>query len=239
MTKVLRKIIEIDEELCDGCGQCVPSCAEGAIQIIDGKARLVAENLCDGLGACIGNCPKGALKIVEREAEEFDHNAVEEHLKNLRAKETLACGCPGSEIREFKPVVTESTRTEIPSALTQWPVQIRLLPPTAPFLKGADLLIAADCVPVAYPELHTKMLPGKKILIGCPKFDPAEEYVARLSELLKEALPRSLTLAIMEVPCCRGLAVILKEARRRAGMGIPIKVQVVSVKGEILGEEEI
>lgn len=237
MAKTLRKIIEIDEELCDGCGQCVPACAEGAIQIINGKARLIAENLCDGLGACIGNCPKGALKIVEREAEEFDHQAVEEHLQHLRAKETLACGCPGSQVREFEAVVAGTSEAEIPSALTQWPVQIRLVPPTAPFLKGADLLIAADCVPVAYPELHTKMLPGKKIMIGCPKFDPAEEYVARLSEVLRQAQPRSVTLVIMEVPCCQGLAMILEEARRRAGIEMPIKVKVVSVKGDILQEE--
>jgi len=239
MGKTLRKIIEIDEKLCDGCGECVPACAEGAIQIIEGKARLVAENLCDGLGACIGSCPKGAIKIVEKEAEEFDHKAVEVHLKRLRTENILPCRCPGSEIQEFKSMVNISKEVKISSALTHWPVQIRLVPPTAPFLKGADLLIAADCVPVAYPEFHTRMLPGHKVLIGCPKFDPVEEYVARLSELLIEANPRSLTLAIMEVPCCRGMAMILEESRRRAGSKIPIKLQVVSIKGKILKEEEI
>ncbi len=242
MPKTLRKIIEIDEELCDGCGLCVTACEEGAIQIIDGKARLVAEKLCDGLGACIGECPKGALKIVEREAEPFDHQAVEEHLKRLRAEAQpfkLACGCPGSQVQEFQAPSSEVSKASIPSALTQWPVQIRLVPPTAPFLRGADLLIAADCVPVAYPELHTKLLPGRKILIGCPKFDPAEEYVARLSETLRLAQPRSLTLAIMEVPCCRGLALILQEARRRAEVEIPIQVKVISARGEMVREETL
>ncbi|MBX6422620.1 ATP-binding protein [Thermosulfurimonas sp. F29] len=242
MARTLRKIIEIDEELCDGCGQCVTACEEGAIQIVNGKARLVAEKLCDGLGACIGECPRGALRIVEREAEPFDHHAVEEHLKRLRAEEKplkLACGCPGSQVREFAPVKAPAAPGHIPSALTQWPVQIRLVPPSAPFLKGADLLVAADCVPVAYPELHTRLLPGKKILIGCPKFDPAEEYVARLSEVLRQARPGSVTLAIMEVPCCRGLALILEEARRRAETNIPIRVVVISARGEVVREEEL
>ncbi len=245
MAKVWRKIVEIDEELCDGCGLCVPACAEGAIQIIDGKARLVGENLCDGLGACLGHCPKGAIRIVEREAEPFDHHAVEEHLKRLRAEraahEPLACGCPGSHLQEFEaePSAPRGEEKEIPSALTQWPVQIRLVPPTAPFLRGADLLVAADCVPVAFPALHQRLLTGRKILIGCPKFDPAEEYVARFQEILTQARPASLTLAIMEVPCCRGLAMILSEARRRAGVEIPIRLIVISIRGEILREEEI
>ncbi len=242
MAKMVRKIVEIDEELCDGCGQCVTACEEGAIQIVNGKARLVAEKLCDGLGACIGECPRGALRIVEREAEPFDHQAVEEHLKRLRAEARpfeLACGCPGSQVREFSAGTAGPAPGHIPSALTQWPVQIRLVPPTAPFLRGADLLVAADCVPVAYPELHTRLLPGKKIMIGCPKFDPAEEYVARLSETLRQAQPRSLTLAIMEVPCCRGLALILEEARKRAEVKIPIRVLVISPRGEVVREEEL
>ncbi|QJA06225.1 4Fe-4S ferredoxin [Thermosulfurimonas marina] len=241
MAKIMRKIIEIDEELCDGCGQCVTACEEGAIQIVNGKARLVSEKLCDGLGACIGECPRGALRIVEREAEAFDHHAVEEHLARLRAEaeSPLACGCPGSQVREFTPEGPAPAKGEIPSALSQWPVQIRLVPPTAPFLREADLLVAADCVPVAYPELHLRLLPGKKILIGCPKFDPAEEYVARLAEVLRVAQPRSVTLAIMEVPCCRGLAVILEEARRRAGSDIPLEVKVISPRGEIVREERL
>ncbi|WP_297056714.1 4Fe-4S binding protein [Thermosulfurimonas sp.] len=242
MPKTLRKIIEIDEELCDGCGQCVTACEEGAIQIIDGKARLVAEKLCDGLGACIGECPRGALRIVEREAEPFDHRAVEEHLQRLRGESPpmgLACGCPGSQVQEFSAASGQAVSGDIPSALTQWPVQIRLIPPTAPFLRGADLLVAADCVPVAYPALHTRLLPGKKILIGCPKFDPAEEYVARLSEILRQAQPRSVTLAIMEVPCCRGMARILTEARRVAGTDLPIRTLVISSRGEIIREEEL
>ncbi len=224
MAKVLRKIIEIDEELCDGCGLCVSACEEGAIQIIDGKAKLVSEKLCDGLGACIGECPRGAIKIIEREAEPFDHKAVEEHLKRLREKKGPEVPCS---------TVTELTE----GALSQWPVQIRLIPPFAPFLKGAELLVCADCVPVAYPHFHSKLLAGKKVMIGCPKFDPAEEYVARFEAVLKEAAPKGITLAIMEVPCCRGLALIVEEARRRSGTNIPIVLKVISVKGEELHEE--
>ncbi len=178
MTKVMRNIIEIDEELCNGCGQCVPSCQEGAIQIIDGKARLVAEKYCDGLGACLGECPRGALKIVKREAEEFDEQAVEEYLKSARAskqpQESLACGCPSSQVQSFapvspcavanKPVIHEAAA----SSLTHWPVQIRLVPPSAPFLKGADLLVASDCTPIAYPNVHADLLKDRVVLMVVP-----------------------------------------------------------------------
>ena len=228
--KVFRSIVEIDEELCDGCGLCVKACEEGAIQIINGKARLVSEKLCDGLGACIGECPKGAIKIVEREAEAFDHRAVEEHLKGVQC-------CAGNKVEEFE--ISEAGDTTIPSSLTHWPIQIRLIPPTAPFLKDSHLLIISDCVAVAYPNLHTKLLPGKKVMMGCPKFDPAEEYIARLSETFKKATPKSVTLAIMEVPCCRGMAVILDKAREISGFNDPIKVLVISSRGEIVREEEI
>ncbi len=165
--KVQRRIIKIDDELCDGCAQCVPSCAEGAIQIIDGKARLVEEKYCDGLGACLGECPTGALSIVQREAEEFDEEAVEEHLSSKTQKvhhdeATLPCGCPSSQMQTFAPHA---------SRLSHWPVQIRLVPATAPFLQGADLLVAADCTPVAYPNFHQDFLQDKAVMIGCPKFD--------------------------------------------------------------------
>ena len=157
--KINRKIIEIDPELCDGCGSCVPSCAEGAIQIIDGKAKLVAEKYCDGLGACLGECPTGALKIVEREAEDFDEHAVEAHLKTIEqaqpAAPTIACGCPSAQVQSFGPVQRPDYKPLGPmdriSALTHWPVKIKLVPPTAPFLKNADLLVLADCGPIAYP----------------------------------------------------------------------------------------
>jgi len=243
--KMLRKIIEIDEELCNGCGQCVPSCAEGAIQIIDGKARLVAERYCDGLGACLGECPTGALKIVEREAEEFDEEAVEEYLRQQKIKEqqsssTLACGCPSERVEQFTPLTPcqQANRPveqkDCKSALSHWPVQIRLVPPSAPFLKGADLLVAADCTPVAYPRFHEDLLRGKVVLLGCPKFDNAHEYVAKFKEIFESADIRSVTNLIMEVPCCSALPVIVQKGMEEAGKDVPIRNIVVSTRGELL-----
>jgi len=163
--KVMRKIIEIDEELCDGCGECVPGCAEGAIEIIDGKARLVSESYCDGLGACLGECPNGAISIVDRKAEDFDEEAIEAYLKDKEKTENpvdlpLACGCPSTQVQTFIPafsgkeVMANASQSRTESTLSHWPVQINLVPPNAPFLNGADLLIAADCTPVAYPNFH-------------------------------------------------------------------------------------
>ncbi len=243
MAKVLRKIIEIDEELCNGCGKCVLACQEGALAIIDGKAKLISEILCDGLGACIGECPTGALKIIEREAEEFSEEAVKEHLNHFRAKETseafssLACGCPSHQLQELTPFEKESETYSIPSALSHWPIQIRLIPASAPFLEEAELLVCADCVGVAYPQLHQKLLPGKKIMLGCPKFDPVDLYIEKFSEILEKRKLKSIEIAIMEVPCCKGLVYILLEARKLAKKEIPIKVYTISVRGEILKEE--
>ncbi|MGC9017878.1 MAG: ATP-binding protein [Caldimicrobium sp.] len=244
MPKVKRKIIEIDEELCNGCGKCVLACAEGALTIIDGKARLISEIYCDGLGACIGECPTGALKIVEREAEEFDEEAVHKHLKELKEgaqkfsfTETLACGCPSHQVREFKPQISKEFRGELSSALSHWPVQIRLIPPKAPFLQNAQLLVCADCVPVAYPRLHLDLLPEKKIMLGCPKFDPPELYIEKFAEIFSEVPLQSVEVSIMEVPCCKGLVYILQEARKLAKKEFLFKVYTISVKGEILSEE--
>ncbi len=240
MAKVLRKIIEIDEELCNGCGKCVMACQEGALAIIDGKAKLISEILCDGFGACLGECPTGALRIVEREAEPFDEKAVEEHLHKLKEQTlNLACGCPSTQLQEIErePSAPE-THEEIPSALTHWPVQIRLVPAHAPFLKNAKLLICADCVPVAYPELHLKLLPEKKIMIGCPKFDPADLYVEKFADLFSNVPLESVEVAIMEVPCCRGLLFILEEARKIAKRDIKFKVHTIGIKGDILKTEE-
>lgn len=246
--KVMRKIIEIDEELCNGCGNCVVACAEGAIQIIDGKAKVIADKYCDGLGACIGDCPEDALKIIEREADDFDEEAVEELLKQQKADKDaaapVACGCPSTAMKTFP----TAGKTEPcgckghanvatsggPSALGHWPVQIKLIPPGAPFLKNADLLIAADCVPVAYPTFHADFLSGKAVMIGCPKFDNAEEYVEKLSQVFKVSGIKSITSVIMEVPCCSAMPIIVKKALDKAGIEIPFKEVVVSAQGEIL-----
>jgi len=248
--KLTRKIIEIDDELCDGCGQCVPSCAEGAIQIIDGKARLVDEKYCDGLGACLGECPTGALYVVERNAEGFDEEAVEEHLRSTAQKTrveeaTLPCGCPSSQVQILVPPVSspeakEPHAQERPvSALSHWPVQIGLVPPEAPFLKGAHLLVAADCVPVAYPNFHQDFLKGKVVMVGCPKFDDVQAYLEKFIEIFKAAEIKSITVPIMEVPCCSGLPMILKQAMEEAGKEIPMERVVISARGEVLKKERL
>ena len=246
-----RKIIEIDDELCDGCAQCVPSCAEGALQIIDGKARLVADLYCDGLGACLGECPTGALRITEREAEEFDEEAVEEHLASVQPRETheeetMACGCPSSQIQSFVPAdaiqqidAPAATQGNNLSELSHWPVQIRLVPPTAPFLKGADLLVAADCTPVAYPNFHRDFLKGKAVLVGCPKLDNAQEYVEKFAEIFSKAEIKSITVVVMEVPCCQGLPVIIEKGLEIAGKMIPMEKVIISARGNILGTERL
>ena len=247
--KVKRKIIEIDEERCTGCGECVLSCAEGAIEIVNGKARLSAEKYCDGLGACLRECPADALRIIEREAEEFDEEAVYEHLKEVQearkeAAPAMACGCPSSQVQSFepssfarKPESEEQGDTE--SALSHWPIQIRLVPPTAPFLKEADLLIVADCVPVAHPNFHRRFLPGKTVLMGCPKFDNVEEYIQKFSEIFKVANIKSLTVLDMEVPCCSSLPIIVRKGMVSAGKEIPLQEIVIGRRGNILKQEKI
>lgn len=248
--KTLRKIIEIDEDLCNGCGQCVPACAEGAIQVIDGKARLIAEKYCDGLGACLGECPTGALTVIEREAEEFDEEATEEHLKAQEQTEkpveaTLACGCPSSQVQTFAaPPSHQETNTSEPperveTALSHWPVQIRLVPPTAPFLKKAHLLVAADCTPVAYPAFHQDFLRGKVVMVGCPKFDDALAYVQKFVDIFKTADIKSVTVVVMEVPCCHGLPTIIKKGMELAGKTIPIDQVTISARGEVLERERL
>jgi NAD-dependent dihydropyrimidine dehydrogenase PreA subunit len=245
--KINRKIIEIDPELCDGCGQCVPSCAEGAIQIVDGKAKLVAEKYCDGLGACLGECPTGALKIIEREADDFDEHAVEEYLKSLEQKEqpapTIACGCPSTQVQTFAPVQRPFYKPLEPmdriSALTHWPVKIKLVPPTAPFLKQADLLVLADCCPIAFPQVHEELMPGKVVLIGCPKFDEFQEHIAKFAEIFRKADIHSVTTVIMEVPCCAGLAYIVEQGMTAAGQRVPHEQVVISTRGQILSREKL
>lgn len=248
--KTMRKIIQIDEEKCDGCGQCVISCAEGALKIIDGKAKVISDNLCDGLGACIGECPQDALKIIEREAEEFDEAAVEAHLAESKAGDaplgTMACGCPSTQIQQFAPA--DACRTadapsqfgpDAESALSHWPVQIRLVPPSAPFLKGADLLIAADCVPVAFPSLHRDFLKGRVVMIGCPKFDDAEAYIEKFAEIFATAGIKRITTVVMEVPCCSALPVIVQKGLERSAKAIPMEQVTISTRGKIIGQRKV
>jgi len=243
--KQIRKIIQIDEEKCNGCGNCVTGCAEGALAIVDGKAKVISDNLCDGLGACIGECPQDALKIIKREAEVFDEHAVEQHLEAQAAQppKAMACGCPSAQIQSFTPCAQANTPgRQIPlqgSALSHWPVQIRLVPPTAPFLKGADLLVAADCVPVAFPSFHQEFLRGKVVMLGCPKFDDAQSYVEKFTAIFKAAGLKSITVVIMEVPCCAGLPRIVEVAQREAGTHIPFNLVVVSTRGNILQERKV
>ncbi len=244
--KQVRKIIQIDEEKCNGCGNCVTGCAEGALAIVDGKAKVISDNLCDGLGACIGECPQDALKIVEKEAEAFDEHAVEQHLAAQAAEKpeaAMACGCPSAQIQSFTPCAkANAPGRQVPlhgSALSHWPVQIRLVPPTAPFLKGADLLVAADCVPVAFPAFHQEFLRGKTVMLGCPKFDDAQAYVDKFTAIFKTAGLKSITVVIMEVPCCAGLPRIVEVAQREAGTRIPTRLVVVSTRGNILQERKV
>lgn len=227
---VKRKIVQIDEEKCNGCGQCIPNCAEGALKIIDGKARIISDVYCDGLGACLGHCPMDAINIIEREAPEFDEEAVHQYLKS---QEAPACGCPASQVQSLKAEESEAAPEPQASSLRHWPVQLNLVPVKAPFFEDTDLLLMADCVAVAHPNLHATLLKGRTVLIGCPKFDDARGYVSKLAEILRLNQVRSLTVAHMEVPCCSGLERIAELALRSSGKMIPTQRLIVSVKGEI------
>lgn len=231
--KTKRNIIEIDENLCNGCGQCVRACAEGAIQMVDGKARLVSDVYCDGLGACIGDCPTGALQVVEREADAFDEAAVQRHLSQ---KAPCGGGCPSMQTMTFAPAVAAAPVAEGPigPSLGHWPVQIRLMSPQAPFLDGAELTVAADCVPVAYPAFHRDFVAGKVVLIGCPKFDDTTEYLERFVDIFTQARVGSVSVVVMEVPCCQGLPALVEQARAIAGADVSVEKVVVSRDGRIL-----
>jgi len=273
-----RKIIRIDEKKCTGCGKCIPNCPEGALQIIDEKARLISDLFCDGLGACIGHCPEGAITIEEREAEPYSEkkvmenivkqgkNVIKAHLEHLRGhgaheyfkealdvlkekgidnplgevdkNSALPCGCPGTKVMDFgkkENLPRKKTKTSnAASELRQWPVQITLVPPFAPYLKGADLLIAADCVPFAYPNFHADFLAGKVLLVGCPKLDDAEAYKEKITDIFKSNDIKSVTCVHMEVPCCFGFVSIIKDAIAHSGKDIPYSEVTISVKGEKL-----
>lgn len=208
-----RDIVEIDESLCDGCGLCIPNCVEGALQIVEGKARLVSDNYCDGLGACLGHCPRDAIRIITREATPFDEEAVQAHLSEEKSQRV-------------------DDHIHVKSALNQWPVQLNLVSPKSPFFNDSNLLVLADCVPLAYPNLHTSLMPGKSVVIGCPKFDDAEGYAEKLSKILEKNRIRSITVAHMEVPCCSGLNWVVNRAVEASGKTIPVRRKIITVKGE-------
>jgi NAD-dependent dihydropyrimidine dehydrogenase PreA subunit len=269
-----RDIIKINEEQCNGCGNCVTGCPEGALQVIDGKARLISDLFCDGLGACIGDCPEGAIEIERREAVPYDEaevmrnivkagpNVTKAHLKHLHEhgeeklvneaidylkannievpdyeeEAPLACGCPGSEMQVLEHKAAGSTKTVMMAAeLGNWPIQLQLLNPNAPYLKNADLLIAADCAPFAYPNFHDRFLKGKVLIILCPKLDKTiDEYIDKLSMIFTKQDIKSISIVHMEVPCCGGIEVIVKRALEKAEKNIIIKDYTISIGGEII-----
>lgn len=272
-----RKIIQIDTEKCNGCGVCIPNCPEGALQMIDGKARLISDLFCDGLGACIGECPVGAISTIEREAEAYDErrvmenivkqgeNTIKAHLKHLQghgeekllaiaeaylrekglpvpslaAPAPLPCGCPGTLAKSLSPrpapaAAAAGGAAPEPSALRQWPVQLKLLNPSAPYFDQADLLISADCVAHAYASFHRDLLAGKILVVFCPKLDSdIDSYVEKLAEIFRRHSIRSVTVARMEVPCCGGTTAIVQEALAKAGQSQKVKVMTVGIDGEI------
>ncbi|KAF0145251.1 MAG: hypothetical protein FD156_1082 [Nitrospirae bacterium] len=233
----IRNIIEIDEDKCNGCGQCVVDCAEAALQIINGKAKLVKEIYCDGLGACMGGCPTGALKVVQREAEAFDEKATEKHIYETKKGKEEPCGCPGSRAVDFsEETEARSNTAELRPELSNWPVQLKLVAPNAPFLKDADLLLAADCTAFSAINFHSRFIKGKKLLIACPKLDDTQLYYEKLAEMFKGNAIKSITVARMEVPCCGGLIYLAKEALKASGKDIPLNEVVIGIKGEILSE---
>ncbi|MFO8001944.1 MAG: 4Fe-4S binding protein [Marinilabilia sp.] len=290
---MIREVVKIDEDLCDGCGQCVPNCHEGALQMIDGKARLISDLLCDGLGACIGHCPQGAITVEKREAEPYDEvkalqyiipkgkNTVVAHLKHLRdhnetryMKEAMtymkansndlpfdlnemiremhrpkvgvmqqpqASGCPGSQSRSIKrePAQTPQNQdADIPSELRQWPVQLHLINPGASHFRGTDLLLAADCVAFSMGNFHSKLLKGKSLAIACPKLDQGmDSYMQKIIRLIDESQVNTITVVMMEVPCCGGLLRMVQKAAELASRRVPIKMMVISVDGNVLREE--
>ena len=263
---MLRKIVRIDEEKCDGCGECVPACAEGAIAVVGGKARLSADVLCDGLGACLGECPRGAITIEEREAAPFDEDAVTAHLLSMGEKVSsrhghdpsprpapsapprLAIvtdsgpapaggGCPGSRpmILPRREPAPSGRSAAAASRLSQWPVQLHLVPVAAPWFRGADLLVAADCVPFAYATFHDDLLAGRALVVGCPKLDDLSAYVEKLGRIVAENDLRSVTVVRMEVPCCGGIAAAARRSVEASGKEIPFRDVVVRVDGTIRG----
>ena len=254
MAKIKRKIIKIDEDKCDGCGLCIPSCPEGALQIVGGKAKLVKESFCDGLGACLGECPQGALVIEEQEVEGYDEEGVighikekspellEKHLEHLKEhahelpehhSHTGISSCPSAQMLHWERQEEIKPKAKISSELRQWPIQLYLVPPNAPYFRNADLVLVADCVPFAYANFHPDFLKGKAIAIGCPKFDDTIAYTDKLTQILESSDVKSVKVIHMEVPCCYGLVHIAQEALSKSGKDIPFETVNIGIKGEI------
>jgi Pyruvate/2-oxoacid:ferredoxin oxidoreductase delta subunit len=236
ITKNVRKVVKIDETLCNGCGACLISCAEGALQIVNGKAKLVSDRYCDGLGACLGKCPQGAITVEERPAEEFDEKAAQSHLQSEKhAGAETPCGCPSAAVTRFKTTsgagISVSAADQV-SRLSHWPVQLTLVPPSAPFLKGADLVLAADCTPFAYPGFHRDFLGDKALLVACPKLDDFQAHQDKLTEILRQSGIKSLTVVRMEVPCCSGLVHMAKQAMLASAVNLPLKEVVIGIRGD-------
>jgi Pyruvate/2-oxoacid:ferredoxin oxidoreductase delta subunit len=238
----VRNIVKIDEDKCDGCGLCVTACAEGAIDIIDGKAKLVSEIYCDGLGACLGHCPQDAITIEKRESAQFDEEATNAYLTEkesaAKPKEQMPCGCPGTMAKQLDKKC-DSAEGDVSGQLAQWPVQLTLLSPQAPYFKNADLMLTADCVPFAMGDFHSKLLKGKAIAIGCPKLDDSQPYIEKMAEVIKLNSLKSLTVVHMVVPCCSGLTHIAKEAIKLSGTGISFTDITIDLDGTIKRTETI
>jgi NAD-dependent dihydropyrimidine dehydrogenase PreA subunit len=239
---VLRNIVKIDEEKCDGCAQCVDACAEGAIEIIDGKAKVISEIYCDGLGACIGHCPQDAITIEQREAEKFDEQATEAHLAEKKSpQQKSGFVCPGTMARKLRDEAEAGKAGDVAAAsqLGQWPVQLMLVSPQAPYFAGSDLLLVADCVPFAMGDFHDKFLKNHSIAIGCPKLDDSQFYIEKLAQIIEMNKLKSLTVIHMEVPCCSGLTHITKEAIAKSQTKMTFEDVTIGLKGNIMKTETI
>ncbi len=231
-----RKIIKIDEDKCNGCGLCIDACHEGALELVNGKAKLVSESYCDGLGDCLPECPTGAITLEERETQPFDEQKVAERIAQKSQEASLACGCPSQHMRSFdrkSRAVSAPVDVGQPSELRQWPVQLKLVPVNATYFAGAHLLVAVDCAAYAYRDMHAKFMRGKVTVIGCPKLDDVD-YAQKLAEILKTHDVKSLTVVRMEVPCCGGIVSAAKHALTESGKMIPWRVVTLSTDGEII-----
>lgn len=238
---MLRKIIRIDDELCDGCGECVTACHESAIEIVDGKARLVSDRYCDGLGDCLGECPQGAIHMETREAAAYDDDAVKARLRAQHAAPATSTsgGCPGSAARTLARHTLPVDDISVPGHLGHWPVQLRLLHPEAPYLAESDMVLCADCVPFAYPDFHRDYLRDRTVAVSCPKLDDLAEAVDRLTAIFENSRPRRVTVARMIVPCCGGIAEAARVARERAGVDMPIEIHTIDPRGSRVQVESI